>query len=65
MKSMDDVRAELTNIYEGLKAGTIKHHEAGEMNNSCGKIINSVKVELEYYVARKEAPNIPFISGSR
>ncbi len=34
-------------------------------NVDIAKIINSVKVELEYYVARKEAPNIPFISGSR
>lgn len=61
MKNMDEVRTELTNIYNDLRAGKIKHHEAGEMNNSCGKIINSVKMELEYYALRKEPPNIPFL----
>jgi hypothetical protein len=35
------------------------------MNNSAGKIINSLKVELEYFALRKEKPNIPFLIGKR
>ena len=62
MKNMDEVRESLTTVYEGLKAGTIKHHDACEMNNACGKIIASIKVELEYYQMLKQAPpRIPFL----
>jgi len=62
MNNIRDVRAELAAVFEGLKAGTIKPAEASELNNAAGKIINSLKVELEYYAQRKESPNIPFLA---
>ena len=61
MKNMDEVREALSAVYQGLKAGTIKPHEACEMNNACGKIINTVKLELEYYALIKETPKIKFL----
>ncbi len=62
MQNMDEVRSNLTEVFNGLKAGTIKHHDACEMNNACGKIINSVKIQLEYYAMLKEIPpRIPFL----
>lgn len=65
MKNIHEVRDELASVYQGLKNGDIKHHDAAEMNNSLGKIIGSLKVELEYYALRKEAPNIPFLAGKK
>ena len=64
MKNMDEVRENLTAVFDGLKGGTLKHHDACEMNNACGKVINSVKVELEYYAMLKKTPKIAFLDRS-
>lgn len=61
MKNISDVREQLIQVFESLKNGTITPSIATEMNNSVGKIINSVKVELEYYALRKEKPEIKFL----
>lgn len=62
MKNMIDLRTELAQVFDELRSGSIKPKEAAEMNNTAGKIINSVKVELDYYALRKEKPSIPFLS---
>jgi hypothetical protein len=43
--------------------GDIKPKEAGELANVAGKMINSAKVQLEYYALRKETPTIDFLKG--
>lgn len=63
MKNMDEVRAALTSVYNGLKDGSVKPNIACEMNNACGKIINTVKLELEYYALIKETPHIRFLQS--
>lgn len=63
MKSIQQVREELAKVFEGVKNGTLNHKDAAELNNSAGKIISSLKVELEYYALRDEKPQIPFIDG--
>jgi len=62
MKSMTDLRNELAAVFEGLKNGTLEPKQAVEMNNAAGKIINTVKVQLEYAELRNETPSIPFMS---
>lgn len=61
MKNINEVREQLSTVFAGLKDGTITPGVATELNNSVGKIINSVKVELEYYALRKEKPEIKFL----
>jgi hemerythrin-like domain-containing protein len=41
----------------------IKHHEAAELANLAGKMINSAKVQIEYYALRKQVPNIDFLAS--
>lgn len=65
MKNMTELRTELAQVFDELRSGAIKPKEAAEMNNTAGKIINSVKVELEYYSLRKEKPEIPFIEEQK
>jgi len=60
MNNIQDVRTELSNVFEDLKNGKIKPSEASELNNTAGKIINSLKVEIEYYSLRKETPEIDY-----
>lgn len=61
MKNMTELRDELSSVFQQLKAGEIAPKEAAELNNCAGKIINSTKVELEYFALKKETPFIPFL----
>jgi hypothetical protein len=62
MKSVNQLRNELSEIFDDLRNGAIKTKEAGELANVAGKMINSAKVQLEYYALRKEAPTLKFLN---
>jgi hypothetical protein len=62
MKSVNELRNELSEIFDDLRSGAIKTKEAGELANVAGKMINSAKVQLEYYALRKEAPTLKFLN---
>jgi len=61
MKNVEELRNELSAVFVELKAGTIKPKEAAELANLAGKMINSAKVQVEYFALRKEAPFINFL----
>jgi len=63
MKSVTTLRNELADVFDQLNSGLIKPKEAGELANVAGKMINSAKVQLEYYALRKETPTIDFLKG--
>jgi hypothetical protein len=63
MQNMNELRNELSKVFDGLKDGTIKPNEAAEMSNVAGKMINSTKVQIEYYALRKETPKIAFLES--
>lgn len=65
MKNVIDLRKELSEVFSDLRAGVIKPAEAAELNNTAGKMINSVKIELEYYNLRKEKPEIEFLNSAQ
>lgn len=62
MKNVEELRKHLSSVFSELRAGTIKPGEAAELANIAGKMINSAKVQVEYYALRKEAPVIAFLS---
>ena len=64
MKNCDELRQELALTFEKLKAGEIKPGEAAELANLAGKMINSAKVQVEYYAMRKEVPTIAFLEAT-
>ena len=61
MKNVTVLRNELSEVFDKLNSGLIKPKEAGELANLAGKMINSAKVQLEYYALRKEIPDITFL----
>ena len=61
MNNVNELRAELAQVFAQLKAGAIKPGEAAELANIAGKMIGSAKVQVEYYALRKESPNIEFL----
>lgn len=64
MQNMNELRDELSAVFDGLKSGSIKPCEAAEISNLAGKMINSAKVQVEYYALRKEVPNIKFLESN-
>lgn len=61
MKNVNELRDQLAIVFAGLQNGTIPHKDAAELANLAGKMINSAKVQVEYYALRKEAPDIDFL----
>lgn len=63
MQNVEQLRAELSLVFDGLKSGEIDAKKAAEFANIAGKMINSAKVQVEYYTARNETPEIKFLSA--
>jgi len=61
MTTIKELRKQIIETTEGLKSGTIDLKIAAELNNSAGKIINTVRTQLEYAKLRKEKPEIMFL----
>jgi len=61
MKTIADLRSELCDTFDDLRAGNVTPKVASEMNNSAGKIINTLKIQLDYHTMTKTKPNIPFL----
>lgn len=64
MKNVTELRDQLSQVFTDLRGGGIKHTDAAELANIAGKMINSAKVQLDYYALRKEAPNIDFLKSN-
>jgi hypothetical protein len=61
MTTITDIRDDLIEVFNGLRAGTVDIKDAVEINNTAGKIINTAKVQIAYSALRGEAPYIPFL----
>ncbi len=61
MKTMTELRKKLTKVFDGVVSGEMELKTAGEANNAAGKIINTVRTQLEYHKLRKDTPEIEFL----
>lgn len=64
MGNVEELRKELSAVFADLRAGKTKFKEAAELANLAGKMINSAKVQVEYYALRKETPDISFLRST-
>lgn len=64
MKNVEELREHLSTVFLGIRDGSIKHKDAAELANLAGKMINSAKVQVEYYALRKETPYIAFLDST-
>ena len=62
MKDINELRENLSKVFSDLRSFEITPKEASELNNCAGKIINSLKVELEYKALKDGIPNIDFLN---
>jgi hypothetical protein len=61
MKNVSELRDQLSQVFSDLRGGAIKHTDASELANIAGKMINSAKVQLDYYALTKQTKSIPFL----
>lgn len=61
MKNAEELRQNLSEVFQQLRQGEIKPADAAELANLGGKMINSAKVQVEYYSLRGEKPEIPWL----
>lgn len=62
MKNINELRQSLGDNYTQMKSGKMKIALGKELSNAAGKILNSVKVELEYAKMLNEKPDIDFLN---
>ena len=63
MKTISDVRDQLSEIFQDLRNKDIKPNEADSLANIAGKMIASAKVQLDYYALTKTKADIPFLDN--
>jgi hypothetical protein len=61
MKTITDLRNELCTTFVNLKDKKLDPKVAKEMNNTAGKIIATVKTQLDYAIITKTKPKIPYL----
>ena len=58
--TVTELRDQLLDLFTDIGNGHVDLKVAKELNNSAGKIIKSVSVQIEYAAARDEKPTIEF-----
>ena len=61
METAGSLRKEMNDIQQELRSGKISVNEAKEHANIAGKMINSAKIQVEYYALLGETPKIDFL----
>ena len=63
-KNITELRNELLESFDQVKRDPRRLAQAGELANTAGKIISTVKTQLEYCLLINEEPNIPFLGAT-
>ena len=62
-KDIHELREQLLDAYDMVKTDPRRANQVKEMANTAGKIIGTLKLELEYAMLRQEKPKIPFLAS--
>jgi hypothetical protein len=60
-KDINELREQLLDAFDWVKADPRRANQVKEMANTAGKVIGTVKCQLEYALLRNEQPEIPFL----
>lgn len=63
--SLEELRAILSDDIRNIRAGTTSAANVNAVSNATGKILSSVKLQMEYYRLTGKKPNIPMLSGGK
>ena len=65
LKTVNDVRRILAEEIQKLRAGDSTAANVNAIVNATGKILSSIKLEIEYNKVIGKTPDIPFIPAGR
>jgi len=54
MKSLDDIKVDMSALYESLKSGDIKREDAAELANVAGKFLKAEQLQLARQIFERE-----------
>lgn len=60
-KDITDLRNQLLEAFDQLQKDPRRINQVQELSNTAGKIIGTLKTQLEYSMLRCEVPEIPFM----
>ena len=63
-KDINELRDQLLDAYGWVKADPRRANQVKEMANTAGKVIGTLKLQLEYAMLRREKPHIQFLGGA-
>jgi hypothetical protein len=59
--NINELRDQLLDAFDWVKADPRRANQVKEMTNAAGKILGTVKAQLEYSLMKGEEPEIPFM----
>lgn len=62
-KDIEELREQLLEAYDWVKTDPRRANQVKEMANTAGKVIGTLKLQLEYAMLRQEKPAIEFLGG--
>ena len=65
IENIEQLRDQLLDAYDWVKTDPRRANQVKEMANAAGKVIASLKVELEYAALRGNKPLIQFLGGDK
>jgi hypothetical protein len=60
-KDINELRNQLLDAFELVKQDPRRGNQVKEMTNAAGKVLGTIKAQLEYSMLRGEEPDIPFL----
>lgn len=60
-KDINELRDQLLDAFDWVKADPRRANQVKEMVNAAGKILGTVKAQMEYSLMKGEEPEIPFL----
>jgi len=60
-KDINDLRDQLLDAFDWVKGDPRRANQVKEMVNAAGKILGTVKAQLEYSMLKGEEPDVPFL----
>jgi hypothetical protein len=61
--NIEELRDQLLEAYEWVKGDPRRGNQVKEMANTAGKVLGTIKLQLEYAMLRGEKPTIEFLGG--
>jgi hypothetical protein len=60
-KDINELRDQLLDAFDWVKADPRRANQVKEMTNAAGKILGTVKAQMEYAILKNEDIDIPFL----